>query len=281
MDSHLRNEIERLLAEPNDRPDVDGMRLLARARLAAGMAEGLSGEGPDGNIDPGELARLAAFLDGGLSPAERDAMVAALACDPSRRADLASAVELVHAVDAAPQSVPAELMSRAVTEFAPVNLSGTVPAQPQRSGWWHGRRAMWAGAAAVLLVAAAAPSAWRIIDKRFDSPPAQDGEPLPIRSIMPKVAPHIEDQPKSTEQSARPDSPAAVENGAAPVSAAARLQRFCDESVEGSSADQLPNDKAVAERRAVTPALSSRQRDPCRPRTPREAVEPPKSSTSR
>src|SRR5262249_16948744 len=108
MDRNLRNEIERLLDEPEDRPDSDGARRLVHARLAADLAEGVNGESVDKDIDSGELARVAAFLDGRLSQSERDAVARTLTRDASFRADLASAAALLDAVDAAPQSaVPA------------------------------------------------------------------------------------------------------------------------------------------------------------------------------
>jgi hypothetical protein len=257
------------------------VRLLARARLAADFAEGLSGEAVDENIHPGELARIAAFLDGRLSGAERDALIVALTRDASRRADLASAVAVLDAAHAEPQSaVPSDLISRAVNEFAPEKLSGVVSAQPQRTGRWHRRRIMWASAGATLLIAAAVPSAWWVIDQRLDSPPMRDDGSLPSRSAVPERARHTTDQP-SPEQSVRQGSPAVAGSGTEPAPASAPLQSLCDD-VARSAPDQLPRDgKSLAERRAVAASPDFRPRDPCPPKKSSGAADAPKASTAR
>jgi hypothetical protein len=283
MDRRLSNEIERLLAELDDRPNSADARLLARARLAADFAEGLSGKSVDEDTKPDQLARLATFLDGDLSQSDRDTLMVALARDATRRADLASAVALLDAAETAPQpAVPADLMSRAVTEFAPEKLSSAVSAQPQR-GWWYRRRIMWASAAAALLIAVAVPAAWRLINERLDSQPTRDDGSLtlPTRSVAPETVPQLTNQPAPLEQSVRPERPAAMENSTERAHASAPLQRRCDDVVPSAAVQPPRNDKAAANRGAGAASPELRSRDPCPPRQPSEAANPPKASTAR
>ena len=100
----LRDHIERLLEDRKAGRSDD-----VRARLKADFAEGL-GEPGRGATTADDPARTAAFIDGRLSGSEREAVLAALARDPARRADLESAAELVSAMDQrAP--VPPHLMT--------------------------------------------------------------------------------------------------------------------------------------------------------------------------
>lgn len=278
MDRSFRSEIACLLGEPDDRPDADGVRRLLRARLAASMMEGVSGEARGEDNDPGELAQLAAFLDGRLSPAERDALVAALAQDPRRLADWVSAAALVQSVDADPPVVPAGLLSRAAAEFAPAKTSGIAQERSPRPAWRLGRRAVWAGMAAVLLVAVVAPSVWLTVGGRPAKPSGPDGEPSPIRAIVPQAVPPQTALPSQSptvapqlrSQRAPAEGPAAAAQPAPPP---APLERSCDDVAERKLAQQTAPAGITAGRRANTSLPKSRLRDPCSPGAPDEPAD--------
>jgi protein SCO1/2 len=153
----LRDHIERLLEDRNaDRSDD------VRGRLKADFAEGL-GEPGRGETTADDPARTAAFIDGRLSGSEREAFLAELARDPARRADLESAAELVSAMDQrAP--VPPHLMTWA-QQLGPSPAPTPIQEAVRASLWDRIRsfellpslsrrhRPVWAGVAAVLLVA--------------------------------------------------------------------------------------------------------------------------------
>jgi hypothetical protein len=176
MAERLSQEITQLLAEP----DGDGSRqgrtdALVRARLIAGIAEGLD-ESPRaeaaGACDP---MRLAALLDHGLPPDERDAILAALAHDPVGRAELSSAAELVNAVNSKSQALPPRLLARAFETFGdvpPRSRPATALWPSARPKWTSSRRVL--SLAAVLLVAVMTPVALLVIgdgSNRSNGPP--------------------------------------------------------------------------------------------------------------
>jgi hypothetical protein len=98
MTERLSREIARLLAEDDARADRSEARRLLRARLAVSISEGL-GRDRDGEAGTGtgDCARMAAFLDRAVSPAERDAIVASLADDAVMRSELAAIAGTLHA----------------------------------------------------------------------------------------------------------------------------------------------------------------------------------------
>ncbi len=118
---HLRAQFERLLGAVDDRPD-SGVKDVVRARLAADVAESL--EDPAHTVpanvenDDEDPARTAAYLEGLLTGSEREAYLVSLAANPRRSADLASAVALLSAIEAEPQTAPSELLARARSVFA-------------------------------------------------------------------------------------------------------------------------------------------------------------------
>jgi RNA polymerase primary sigma factor len=133
MAEHLSHEITRLLAEPDGGSRRQGrVDALARARLSAGIAEGLDESQRAGAAGSGDRMRLAALLDHGLPPAERDAMLAALTQDPVGRA------ELVDAVNNTSHSVPPQLLARAVETSSRAPLRD----RPATALWPSARAAM-------------------------------------------------------------------------------------------------------------------------------------------
>jgi hypothetical protein len=127
MTDEIKREIERLLDEPAE-PPVGGASDRLRARLAATLSEGLTEAAPAGaDASP---ASVAAFIDGQMPDAAREKFAGALARDPSLRADMESAADLVHAVTDAPVAVPKHLMARAAAQFAP-EPPRPVEAQPR------------------------------------------------------------------------------------------------------------------------------------------------------
>jgi hypothetical protein len=97
--------IEALLGEdPGNDPE-------RREWLAAGIAAALDSEE---NRQPAiDAALLAAYLDGGLTEEEKEAVHAQLNASGLARIELASAISLLAAVEQAPQRPPAELMAHA------------------------------------------------------------------------------------------------------------------------------------------------------------------------
>src|SRR5262245_3067165 len=116
MTERLSNELASLLAEHDGRSNHGEWRGLLRARLACDMSEGLGQgahaqrESEEGAID---RARVAAYLDGAPSRAERDPLVVKLASDPMVRSELASALLLLRGLEAGTAAIPAGLSARA------------------------------------------------------------------------------------------------------------------------------------------------------------------------
>jgi protein SCO1 len=157
----LRDHIERLLDDSGPNAGKDP----ARARLKADFSEALTEGGTRATevSQPDDIARAAAFIDGSLTGSDREAFLAELARDPARRADLESAAALVEAADPA-AAVPPYLRSWA--QQLPQSPAATASQEPGRLSLWdrlrafgvlpspsHRHRPVWAGAAAVLLVA--------------------------------------------------------------------------------------------------------------------------------
>lgn len=122
MTDDFKNEIERLLDEPGERPAAAAPDRL-RARLAATFAEALdeSSRAAGDTVNP---ATMAAFIDGQLTGQAREEFAAALARQPHLRADLEQAADLAYSVADNPAQVPKALLARANAAFAPA------PARP-------------------------------------------------------------------------------------------------------------------------------------------------------
>ena len=148
-------------AEDDGRSDRLQMLELLRAQLSRAICEGL-GQGSVAAGQWGEIdnAQIAAFLDGSLSGAERDAVVTRLANDPAARAELAAAAELLDEIQARPATVPAGLMAQAVSV-----LAASEQARPQVSAVavapvaWYRRSIAWSGFALAVLAVIAIPTA--------------------------------------------------------------------------------------------------------------------------
>ncbi len=135
MSNCVAQEIRWLLADEFDgRPSAT--RRLAKARLVASMAEGL---------DRARIADLqaglshgtrAAFLDAGLSAAERQIVVTALSHDPGERAEISSAAALLDCVGADLIPLPPGLLTQAAATFAAANSAARqdAAAGAQRTG---------------------------------------------------------------------------------------------------------------------------------------------------
>jgi hypothetical protein len=132
MTDSFKREIERLLDEPGELPKAGQASGRLRSRLAATLSEGLGDDSvASSDFDAGDSASIAAFIDGQLSGAARDRVVAALAQQPSLRIDMESAAELVSSVSQSPSQVPADLLARASAQFAPA-----APRQTESRSRW-------------------------------------------------------------------------------------------------------------------------------------------------
>lgn len=126
MTDKFKNEIERLLDEPGERPAPAAPDQL-RARLAATFSEALdetSRSAADDAVDP---ATMAAFIDGQLTGAAREKLAAALARQPGLRADLEQAADLAFSAAETPAQVPKALLARANAAFAPAPPQAAAP----------------------------------------------------------------------------------------------------------------------------------------------------------
>jgi hypothetical protein len=157
------------------------------------MSEGLEqdarakGEREEDAIDG---ARIAAYLDCSLPPAERDAVAVRLASDPVVRSEMASALRLLRGLEARPAAVPAGLLARAAGI-----LAAAQPIRPQASAaWrkpvvvWSQRPAAWSALGAVLLVAVLTPAVVSIVQERNAAPTVQDVKGAPVRGVTPVPA---------------------------------------------------------------------------------------------
>jgi hypothetical protein len=120
MTDKFKSEIERLLDEPAEPPVAGRPSDRLRARLAATLSEGL-GDAPVASSDPeaGNPASVAAFIDGQLTGGAREKFTSVLAQEPSLRADVDSAADLVYSIADSPVEVPKHLLARAGVQFAP------------------------------------------------------------------------------------------------------------------------------------------------------------------
>jgi hypothetical protein len=156
MTDSFRREIERLLDEPGERPVTGQASDQLRSRLNATFSEGLDGAASaSSDLDAGGPASIAAFIDGQLTGAARDKLVAALAQQHSLRAEVEAAAELVQSVAESPLQVPKHVLARANAQFA--------PAPPAQARSWAlfdlsvilpRQRIAWVMVAALLLVVA-------------------------------------------------------------------------------------------------------------------------------
>jgi hypothetical protein len=211
MTDALKNKLERLLDEPGAPADA------LRSRLAATLSEGLGDEqvpsSDSGMTDP---ASVAAFIDGELTGAEREKMLAALTRQPRLRADIESAAELVSAAASHPSEVPKALLARAREQFAPV-----APPAPERSASWSlslaalfPRRRLAFAALAALAIIVAVP-AGLIIGGRVggggeDPELSSVNEPdSPAQRCKDKAKEAAKDAGKSAKTTAKPADPAA------------------------------------------------------------------------
>jgi hypothetical protein len=174
MTDRLRREIERLLDEPAE-PPVAGQKPV-RARLAATLTEGLGDASAVASPpDAGNLAAVAAFVDGQLTGAAREEFVSALAQQPGLRAEVDAAADLVSSISDSPAQVPKHLLARAGAQLAPALPRAT----EARSRWTFSfanllpRQRLALAMAAVLAVVVIIP-AGMMISGRFDQP---GGEP--------------------------------------------------------------------------------------------------------
>jgi hypothetical protein len=162
--------IERLSQEPASAPAEDDGRSdrlqaleLLRAQLSRTISEGLGQGTVAGQWGEIDNAQIAAFLDGSLSRAERDAVATRLASDPVARAELAAAVALLDEIQAQPATVPAGLMGRAAGI-----LAASEPNRPRVSAAvtpvaWYRRSIAWSGFALAVLAVIAVPTVLKMV----------------------------------------------------------------------------------------------------------------------
>ena len=238
MTERLSHELASLLAEDDGSLDRVEARGLLRARLARNISEGLAkGSREHGGREACtiEHARVAAYLDCAVSPAERDAIAVKLADDPGFRSEVASAVLLLDGLEARPAAVPAELVARAVGILAAAR-----PVGPRAAvAWfapiaiWSRRPAAWSGLAAVLLVAALTPAIVSMVREQHEASTLPDAKGVPrgvvplsagkgkdIRSCDDSSEPAKDLHPRSGEAGTSVDRAAKTPGSAQPPSAA-------------------------------------------------------------
>jgi hypothetical protein len=274
MAGRFPDEIERLLAEAGSGLDTPAREAL-RARLAASLAQGLdSRSGADrragGLAD--DLSDLAAFLDGRLTGAAREAFIQNLIEAPSRRAELDSAAALLDAVgDGVP--VAHELLVQAAAKFAPAPV--TPSATAAKPSWWArgrpGTRGIRLAVTAVLALVVLVPGI-AMVGKRFQANPAKDKAPA-VLSVPPAGPPRQAEKPQfeprldaaSTREDflgAKQPSPAA--SVSAPAQPADPTSAHGCDTREGMMASRTsPHGVNVVQTRKE--ARSLRREDPCRP----------------
>jgi hypothetical protein len=241
MTERLSHELASLLAEEDGGSDRVEARDLLRARLARTIAEGLTQQrsrehGRDGETGTIDQARIAAYLDRSVPPAERDAIGAKLANDPVLRSEVASAVLLLDGLKAQPEATPAGLVTRAAAILAPRGPLGQQASATWRApiAIWSRRPAVWSGLAAILLVAALTPAVVSTIRERNEAPSLRDVKGVPVhRGVFPSPEGKAKGQ----------DSP------------------LCDDS--GEPAKKLGRRPGEAETSVDRPASDD---DPCRPK---------------
>jgi hypothetical protein len=189
MAEHLCQEVARFLAEGDGRADGQTAGGLARARVAVSLAEGLD----QGDVVPRDRAtvaddpgRLAAFLDYGLPPWERNAMVTALAHDAVRRAEASSAVAFLNGIEDACAPMPAGLVARAVETFGhqACGEKGPTAGRGQWSRPWPSWRVLLPSFAALALVAVLTPAVLSVVRDDHNASVRDDDSPIK-RSLAP------------------------------------------------------------------------------------------------
>jgi hypothetical protein len=262
MERGLREQIERLLAEASDGPHRPGAAGALRARLAATLGEGLEGTAKRHERGDDDPALLAAYLDGALSEAERAVVLAGLADDPARRANLASAAALLGAIEPDRQEVPPGLMALAQSTFAP---AGAAAARPR---WIVRPRAPaigWAGAA--LLVLVLVPGIVIVLNDRIGSPSSVENiSPPRSEPAIPPPAAVPADSPTRLDSRTR-DGGIARER-AADQARAAPEPRSCDPAPAAAVATTAGS-KARSENRAAKSAATVA---PCPPKGAADAA---------
>jgi hypothetical protein len=176
MIERLSQEPASVLAEEDDRSDRLQTYELLRAQLSRTISEGL-GQGSLAAGQWGEIdsAQIAAFLDGSLSQAERDAVVARLANDPVARAELSSAAALLDEIKARPATAPAGLVVRAADVLAPSEQSRAQVSEMAASPVaWYRRSMAWSGFALAVLAVIAIPTVVKMVGDRAAIPVKQD-----------------------------------------------------------------------------------------------------------
>jgi hypothetical protein len=224
MTERLSNELASLLAEDDGRSERSEGRGLLRARLARDMSEGLEqdaraqGEREEDVID---RARIAAYLDCSLPPAERDPVAVKLASDPVVRSEMSSALLLLRGLDERTVALPAGLLARAAGI-----LAAAQPVRPQTSAaWrkpvavWSQRPAAWSALAAVLLVAVLTPAVVSIVQERNAAPNVQDVNGAPVRGVTPVPAGKDKEQDTRKCETAQEGAAQTPEPSAKPPSA--------------------------------------------------------------
>jgi hypothetical protein len=163
--------IERLSHEPaSERAEDDGRsdRLqaleLLRAQLSRTISEGLGQGSVAGQWGEIDNAQIAAFLDGSLSGAERDAVATRLANDPVARAELAAAAALQDEIQAQPATAPAGLIGQAAGLLAALEQSRPrVSAMAVTPVAWYRRSIAWSGFALAVLAVIAVPTVLKMV----------------------------------------------------------------------------------------------------------------------
>jgi hypothetical protein len=212
MTDSIKREIERLLDEPGDQAatgqGAEQRTERLRSRLIATFSEGL-GHAPVSSSEAAgrDLASLAAFLDGQLTGAERDKLVADLGQHQNFRADLESTAALVSATSESPLQVPKHLLARAGAQFAPA------PAQaPHAGARWDAvaffsslfpQRRLALALVAALALMVAVPAGLLIRGPSGGGQPELSGVEEPVKDTSPRKDTSCED--KSQEDKSKAD----------------------------------------------------------------------------
>jgi hypothetical protein len=283
MAGRLPDEIERLLAEAGGGLDSPAREAL-RARLAASLAQGLdSHSGADRRADdPADnLSGLAAFLDGQLTGAAREAFVQNLVEAPGRRAELDSAAALLDTVgDGAP--VAPKLLAQAAATFAPAVTPTATAAKPS---WWAlgrpGARGIRVAVTAVLALVVLVPGI-AMVGKRLQqdaarekAPAAQPASPAgpPRQAETPRFGPRL-DAASSREDFLGGQQPSPAASVSAPAQPANPASPHGCDTREGMVASRAsPHEVSVVQSRKAARSLL-RAEDPCRPAD--SAARPPR-----
>jgi hypothetical protein len=223
MTDDIKREIERLLDEPSGTSATEQKTSRLRARLAATLAEGLGSADGTTKSEASDPASIAAFIDGRLSPEERQQFLTALARRQDLRADVESAAELVHSIAEGPVQAPRGLLTRATAQLTPVAPPRRT-AQPSRwqvSSLWPKRPVAWAVVAA-LMVVALTPAGLMVASRLGGSggEPELSSAPTPGSSDSTNAAqPSCDDKTKKepSGDNAKAPPPAPEQNQASPT----------------------------------------------------------------